>query len=311
MSDMIDRLRTISAGAGRDIATDLATPSTVTALAGRIQHGVRRRRIRMGAIGVSVAAVVGAAVIAAPTLLRSLPGEPETIQPGIVRAVGPITTYEDDSVSVVLSSGDLVSLPRYEGDVTFQRTSSESLCMVTSPAGLPSGSWTPVTPDANRIVQQVTIWKKADDGTKSSLFTGSFLGAYPPGAQPAIVATVQVDPAVAPFIAVKISTWEFKVIESDHGRSYAPAYALSSLEGEPAPVYSGSADLGTRVGTLETRSIELNEWGTCYKPEDLEDPSFRTGTFEWHVVVDVFLVDHKGGTSPLGTAAYWFESEMV
>jgi hypothetical protein len=131
---------------------------------------------------------------------------------------------------------------------------------------------------------------------------------------PIIVASVEVDPAVAPFIAVKMTVVEFKVERTEMGvKSYKNIQTESSLEGEPNPEYSGSADLGTRVGTLESRPIMTTEWGSCTEKyyNDILDPSFWTGTFEWYAVAEVFLVDHKGGGYPLGTSTYWFQTEIA
>jgi hypothetical protein len=314
MSDMIDRLRAISAGAGRDIATDLAAPATIESMAGRVRHGVRRRRIRLGAIGVSAAAVVGAAAIAAPALLNSLPNQPDVIQPGIVRTVGPITTYDNDSYSVVLSSGEMMNLPPYEGDLVFTQASRGELCTIASPDELPSGTWVSTTSASNRIIGQAKLGVKDDTGVKKSVLDGMTIEvADPKGAPPGFVASFQVDPAVAPFIAIKTTVVEFKVERSESGaKSYWNVMKESTLEGEPNPEYSGSADLGTRVGTVESRPMTMYEWGTCYEEyyADTLDPTFWTGTFEWYVVAEIYLVDHKGGAYPLGTSTYRLSADV-
>ena len=254
MSDMIDRLRAISAGAGRDIATDLAAPATIEAMAGRVRHGVRRRRIGLGAIGISAAAIIGAAAIAAPALLNSLPNQPDVIQPGIVRTVGPITTYDNDSYSIVLSSGEMMNLPPYEGELAFSAFSG-GVMRDRLPDELSSGTWVSTTSASNLIIVQAKLWVKDDTGVEKSVLDGMALDvANPKNTPPSFVASFEVDPAVAPFIAIKTTVVEFKVEQSESGvKSYWNVMAESNLEGEPYPEYSGSADLGTRVGTLESR----------------------------------------------------------
>lgn len=311
MSDMIDRLRAISAGAGRDIAADLANPSTIDAMADRVRLGVRRRRIRLGAIGASVAVVVGAAAIAAPTLLNSLLGQPDVIQPGIVRTVGPITTYDDGSISVVLSSGEMVSVPSYEGSQEFTQSSKEALCAIASPVH-PSDPWVPTTGASNAIVVKAAASVVDDSGVKTSVLPGMEIEvAAPKGNPPDVAASFEVDPAVAPFVAIKTTIVEFKVDNSMPG---APAYgnvvAASVVAGEPGPVYSGSADLGTRVGTVETWLMWGEGESGCYKYDDTLEAGYWTGKFEWYIVAEIFLVDHKGGASPLGTATYWFQADV-
>ncbi len=311
MSDMIDRLKSVSRAAGRDVASGLADRSTIAELAGRVRHGVRRRRIRIGAIGATVAAVVGATAVAAPTLLRSLPDGDNVIEPGILRTVGPITTYDDASISVVLSSGRTVNLPAYEGDLVFQQTSRDQLCEVSSPEDLPPNGWVPTDGEANRIIRQVTLWDKMADGTRTPVMSAVDLGTRSTDELNSLIATVQVDPAVAPFVALRVTTWDFKVMEADDGSvAYRNVLSQAYLDGEPEPEYSGSADLGTRVGTLETRPTDMGEWSACYKMEDVLTPGLFTGPYVGYVVVEIFLVDHKGGSYPLGIATYWYEFEM-
>ena len=311
MSDMIDRLKKISQATGRDVASDLADKSTIVSLADRVRHGVRRRRIRIGAIGATVAALVGATAVAAPTLLRSLPDGENVIEPGILRTVGPITTYDDDSVSVVLSNGRTIDFPVYEGELAFQQISRDQLCAVESPEDLPPNGWVPTDGEANRIIHQVTLWDKADDGTRTPVMSGTNLGPRTSDELIGIVATVQVDPAVAPFIALRVTTWDYRVLETVAGSvEYKNVLSQSFLDGYPEPEYSGSAELGTRVGTLETRPTDMGEWSACYKAEDLLIPGFLTGPYVEYVVVDIFLVDHQGGSYPLGTSVFWYEYEM-
>ena len=142
MSDMIDRLQAISAGAGRDVASDLSDPATIQALAGRVRQGVRRRRIRVGTIAGSALALVAAGALAAPPVLhRGLPYEPGSAPPGVVRTVGPITSYDDGSASIVLSSGQIINLPPDTGGPTLQVDSPKTLCDLPGPQTLPAGGW--------------------------------------------------------------------------------------------------------------------------------------------------------------------------
>lgn len=312
MSDMIDRLKAVSREAGRDAITGLTDPSTIAGLADRVHRGVRRRRIRMGAIGASLAVVAGAAALAAPTLLGALPDDSEVIQPRIIRTVGPITTYDDGSASVVLSSGDVIGLSVYEGDVAFRQVSRDQRCAVSSPEDLPSGTWTPTGPGVNQIIVEESLWWKEDGTTGVPVLLGANLGKAGKEDTPDIYGTIQVDPAIAPFIAVRVSIWDFKVTELEGGgESYYTVFVRSFLDGDPKPEYSGSAELGTRVGTLTVSPpTSVDSRSMCYTRDDVTTPGFWTGTFAEYVVIDVFLMDYQGGEYTLGTSVYWFEYEM-
>jgi hypothetical protein len=207
----------------------------------------------------------------------------------------------------------MMNLPPYEGDLVLTQLSSNESCMIASPDELPSGTWVSTTTASNLIIGQAKLEVLDDTGVKQSVLEGMTIEvADPKDHPPGFIASFQVDPAVAPFIAIKTTVIEFKVDDSIPGKTtYGKVYAETNMAGEPAPEYSGSADLGTRVGTVESRPMTMGEWGhPCYKYDDTLAPGFWTGTFEWYVVAEIYLVDHKGGAYPLGTSTYRLSADV-
>ena len=313
MSDMIDRLEAISAGAGRDVASDLTDPATIQVLAGRVRQGVRRRRIRAGAITGTALALVGAGALAAPTLLhRGLPYEPGSAPPGVVRTVGPITSYDDGSASIVLSSGQIINLPPSEGGPTLQVDSPKTLCDLPGPQALPASGWVSTSTEPGTVGDAVSLWVRDESGSLGPVLAGSVFHTATSDLHPVMEFRAQVDPAVAPFVAIKYSIVEFKVLDSGIGApTYSTVVADTGVVGEPEPDYSGNADLGTRVGTVSTGAVSLAAAKPCYTYEDSQATGYWNGGFVWYAVAEIFAVDHMGAEHLLGTSGSWFREEVA
>lgn len=308
MSDMIDRLKAISAGAGRDIAADLADHSTIQVMAVQVRSGVRRRRIRISAVAASVAVFVGVSIVALPALLR---GAPQEIEPGhaVVRTVGPVTTFDDGAMSVVLANGSFIDLPPYEGDTVYGGTPKATMCARQSPADLPPTGWRGVNSEANRLVRLVAVVVPGADGTFVSVLPGQVLATSPDGSEPSVSVAVQADPALAPYMALKVTVYQFHVDEAVAGdERYQNTFTTSKVFAQPTVTFAGDAGLGTRVGTVTTDPLTVGDWGACYV--DVPPPGYWAGPFYWYIVADVFLIDREGGQTTLGTYVSWFEAPV-
>jgi hypothetical protein len=306
---MIDHLKAISSSAGRDIAAELAHRSTIQVMAVQVRTGVRRRRIRIGAVALSLALVVGISVIALPTLLRGRPLEQIEPAHSVVRTEGPVTTFDDGAMSVVLSSGAFVELPPYGGDTVFGGVSRPTMCSWQSPTDLPVQGWQAVSQETNRLVRLATVAVVDSTGNLSSVLPGQTLPPRSDGTEPAIAVAVQTDPAIAPYVVLRVTVVQFHVGEDDLGGPiYQNTFSRSALYSEPTVTYAGDANLGTRVGTVTSEPFSMDEWGACYMYPPTEE--FWEGPFEWHVIADVFLVDRAGGQTTLGTYVSWFEADV-
>jgi hypothetical protein len=294
MSDMIDRLRAVANGAGRDVAHQLSDAATIGAMAGRVARGAHRRRVRR-TIGLTAGFVVAAAAaIAVPLMLRVVPVE---IEPGrtIVHSSGPLTVYDDGSMSVVLSNGTFFDVaPDPSGSGAFYPFVSEQACS-TDVASLTSPGWHPDSLDYGRLVSSVQVIASVND-ENTTLTAGSSIEVpawrmYP---EAYLSARLEADPAIAPYLVVQtrwVESRDGRVEFFDHQEDAQPGYVL---QGDPVA--------GTQRAIMTTQPTMLStETSWCNK-----DAPKRVGEFDDLVIVDVWLVDRVGVASHLGTYTQTF-----
>lgn len=305
MSDMIDRLKAISAGAGRDIAADLSSASTRRSMESRVRVGVKRRRTRLGFIAASVAVVVATAAIAAPALLSSAP---QLIEPAreVVRSVGPITVFDDGSMSAVLANGKIVYLVAGDDAMTLAAPTSDAMCAVAGPADLPSEPWTPSLEESNNIVRFFATSISNSEGERITILPGDTFSTASLGDDLKVAVAIQTDPAMAPYIVTRVATYDFAANGAGGMPQFTNAYSSSSLNGAPEVTYSGDAALGTRTGTVVSTAGKAAHWAKCYEPGD---ESMWDGSESMFVVTEIFLTDRQGAFVHLGTYTSWFATE--
>ena len=106
----------------------------------RIGAGVRRRRVRAAVVGGAIALVVAAAGVLVPQLFSAAPLPPASTEGTrtVVVTTDGLISYDDGSMSVLTSHGELIDVPpRGEAEPTLRTLTADDAC-AAEPADLPA-----------------------------------------------------------------------------------------------------------------------------------------------------------------------------
>lgn len=307
MSDMIDRLSRAAIEAGNDASRNLTTASALAVMNQQIHAGVRKRRIRAGAVTGGVLALALAAAFVVPRLGLS----PEPIEPGqtvrsVVNSVGNLTVFNDGSMSLYTQRGTFVDLPAATGEENvFGPISPAVMCEFDFAAA--EAGWTFHTDNA----RQVLLFARPQivTGMERRLVTqGEHLGTVDSLHYPYPAFTMDAEVATAPQLAIRERVYEVYVGDGDYAGPPVKSVA-STLDAAPKVTIAGDPDAPNRVATIEARAAgngvtcdkRFGEW--VYSQDD-SVPIRR------YLLADIFLLDREGNSMLLATHTSWTSLEF-
>ena len=292
MSDMVDRLGEVAAEAGLDAGDRLAAEAVTVQLSSRVRRGARRRRLAAASLAFAVV-LSGAAAVIVPQLLAPVAVDPAATGRAPVQTKDGLVTYDDGSMQVLTHGGNLVNVPAAAvASPVFAPETADAACATDVTALIPG--WKPQFADA---FQLVTFARPLllDDAGYHVLAQGQRVGYHANSAAPQIAFSVDVDPAIAPYVVMTMTTY-----------AVAPggkvAYFASQLESRPAVEYSGDKTAGTYTTTLTTRALQGG--GECKGVAPGADWT-STSSVARYLVVTAFLNDGHGHVNPIATHTSW------
>ena len=294
MSDMIDRLSGIANEVGAQAGSDLRTAAVSLDLQRRIGAGVRRRRVRAAVVGGAFALVVAAAGLLVPQLFSAAPLPPASTEGTrtVVVTTDGLISYDDGSMSVLTSHGELIDVPPAgEGQPTLSTLTADDACLA-QPATFPP-NWTRYSIPALSLV---TFGRPlvVVDGEAHTLRQGQDVNIADADAQGTVgfAYSVVVDPGIASHVVIR----EDSYVVTPGGQV---AMFSSRIDSEPTIEYQGSKDAGTYTAILTTSSrFELYHCSS--------DAVAQLGeTLPRYTVATVFLNDGEGTVTPLASHVSW------
>lgn len=290
MSDMIDRLAEVANDAGSRASDGLRSDATARVLERRIREGVRRRRIRLGALTGAAVLVAGAVGIVVPRLMVEPPLAPAASPHvrTVILSAGGLTTYADGSMTVLTDRGEVVDVPAPSaGTLAFAPLSRADGCAAIVPGQFPPG-WTFERREYTRLVSAGRA-QVVDASGYHIVLQGQPLAMGPEG-PPALAFSLDADPAVGDHLTM--------VLDS---RFVAPSgetlYYQSQLESQPAIDMTGNASAGTATAVLQSRPLGTGTW--C-----VESAAFPA-TVTRYLSARVYLHDDQGRSTLIATDNSW------
>ncbi len=292
MSDMIDRLSGIANEVGEQASADLATAAVTVELQHRIAAGVRRRRVRAAVVGGALALVVTVAGLLVPQLFSADPLPPASTEGirNVVVATDGLISYDDGSMSVLTSRGELIDVPPPSvGDPALGVATADQACSA-QPASF-QANWTRYSYAALGLVTFGRSLAIIDD--RSQILRQGESVTFP--ADPYAVAfafSVDVDPGIASHVVIVVDS--YVMTPSSDVAKYA-----SRIDSQPTIEYAGTKDAGTYSATLTTRP--WNELTRC-SPDAVAELGASVPRY---TVATIFLNDGQGHSTALASHMSW------